>query len=530
MTPTASPHPPPEPATVLRAPGLVLHIDADGTVTSAGAPAAALPWLGACGELTVTGVDGPLALGAPRVGVDVDEVEVARSGGGLTTVVRHSVEQGWAVRVVLANETDAELALPEVRLGWRAAPGTVVTALAAGARAAYAVQAEDGEGPVLLGSLRAGAQHGVDAGGLLLGPVVLAPHHRWAVAWRWEVVPDARRAFVAELPRTTWLERDQTAVLRGGPDVAVVAPGLEVVPEDDRVEVLADEPGAYRVELRSARGTTALPLTWAPDLDDLVDVAAAALLVGPTTPAGTVRLDGAAAGLVLQDALAHRSGDDPDSVGDALELLAGTLADALDDGAADEGAVPTTLALLAREADRTGDTALLDVATRHLLATTAAVPGLGLAGAGIALARVRSGRPVTEVVAHLADLRAAAADPTGRDVAGLELALLLRPRDAEAGPEVLAGLRRLGASVGAGLPGRVVPPVAPDVLAHTSTVLGLVDEPTGQRLQRVWGVTASELARRSAAEVRARLADGVAGGTRDPADRRALAALVLGRR
>ena len=531
MTPTSSPNP--GPTTVLRAPGLVLHLDADGTVASVAGPAAASPWLHGCGALLVTGVDGPLVLGAPRVAVDVDEVEVARSGGGLSTVVRHSVEQGWAVRVVLANETDAELALTDVRLTWRAAPGTVVTALAAGARAAYAVQAEDGDGPVLLGSLRSGAQPGVDPEGLLLGPLVLAPHHRWAVSWRWEVVPDARRAVVADLPRTTWFDRGQTAVLPGGPDVAVVAPGLVVEPEDDRVEVTADEPGAYRVELRAARGTTALPLTWAPDLDDLVDVTVAALLAGPTTPGGTVRLDGATAGLVVQDALARRSGGDPDALGDALELLAGALADALDDGpdgGTGGGAPdPATLALLSREADRSGDAALLDVATRHLLATTAAVPGLGLAGVGIALARVRSGRPATDVVAHLAGLRAVAVDPSRRGVAGLELELLLRPRDAEAGPAVLAGLRRLGAWLGAGLPGRVVPPLAPDVLAHAATLLGLVDEPTGQRLQGAWGVTASELARRSAAEVRARLVDGGGGPTSDPVSRRALATLVLGR-
>ncbi|MGI3781339.1 MAG: hypothetical protein ACRYG2_11250, partial [Janthinobacterium lividum] len=283
----------PEPSAVLRAAALVLRLQPRGTVTAtsdAGSPPS--PWLVDVGGLVVTTSRGTVALGAPQVAVDVDELEVERSGGGLRTVVRHALEQTWTVRVVLVNESDVELALEQVRLGWSAAPGTVVTALAAGARAAYAVQPAHGDGPVLVGRLRSGAQHGVDETGLLLGPLVLAPHHRWVVQWRWEVVPDARRAATGrDLPRTTWLDLDQTVVLPSGPDEAVVAPGLAVEVEDDRVEVAAGEPGSYVLELRAARGTTAYPLTWAPDLDDLVDGRAEALLAGPTSPAGTARLD-----------------------------------------------------------------------------------------------------------------------------------------------------------------------------------------------------------------------------------------------
>lgn len=520
-------------STVLRAPGLVLRLDTQGTVRSVESTTAErASWLVDCGTLTVTTPDGPLALGAPGVAVDVDEVEVERFGGGLRTVVRHAVEQGWGVRVVLANESDTELALEQVRLGWRTAPGSVVTALAAGARAAYAVQAGHGNGPVLVGRLRSGAQPGVENEGLLLGPLVLAPHHRWVVSWRWEVVPDARRAVAGDdLPRTTWLDLGQTVVLPGGPDVAVVASEMAVELEDDRVEVSVAEPGPHAVELRSARGTATFPLTWAPDLDDLVDARAGTVLAGPTTPAGTVRLDGAAAGLVVQDALGRRSVGDPDELADALELVAGELVELLDHPDPDPdthpggpAAVdPLALAFLAREADRTGDAVLLDAAARRLLATTTAVPGLGLAGVGLALARVRSGRAATDLVAHLTDLRAAA---TPQDDAGLELALLLRPRDAVADASVLAGLRRLGAQLGAGLPGRVVPPATLDDVAYASTALSLVDEPTGQRLREGWGITASELGRRTAAEARARLAEETSGRAGD----RALAWLILGRR
>lgn len=519
-----------EPSAVLGAPGLVLHLDPSGTVsaTSDVAPPA-VAWLLDAGELTVSTTQGPVAVGAPRVTVDVDEVEVERSGGGLRTVVRHALEQAWTVRVVVVNESDAELALEQVHLGWRAAPGTVVTALAAGARAAYAMAPAHGDGPVLVGRLRSGVQPGVDETGLLLGPLVLAPHHRWAVQWRWEVVPDARRAAVGrDLPRTTWLDLGQTVVLPSGPDEAVVAPGLVVDLEDDRVEVAAEEPGSYVLELRAARGTTAYPLTWAPGLDDLVDDVAQALLTGPTSPAGTPRLDGAAAGLLVQDVLARRAVGEPDELGDALELVAGELVEELDDAAGPEPADPLTLAFLARETDRTVgtallDVALLDVATRRLLETTVAAPGLGLAGLGLALAHVRSGRAATAVVAHLSALLAEAGH---EDRAGLELALLLRQRDAVADEATFAGLRRLGATLGAGLPGRVVPAVALETVAYASTLLGLVDEPTGQRLQQTWGITASELARRTAAEARARSA--VADAAR--AGRRALAWLVLGRR
>ena len=99
------------------------------------------------------------------------------------------------------------------------------------------------------------------------------------------------------------------------------ATDLRLGRQDDRVEVAADAPGTYVVELRSARGTTAYPLTWAPDLDDLVDARAEELLAGPTSPAGTVRLDGAAAALVVQDALERRTVGPPDEVGDALDKL-----------------------------------------------------------------------------------------------------------------------------------------------------------------------------------------------------------------
>ena len=57
--------------TVLRAPGLVLRLDAAGTVIAAGsASSPAVTWLAVAGELTVTTRDGVVELGPPEVSVD----------------------------------------------------------------------------------------------------------------------------------------------------------------------------------------------------------------------------------------------------------------------------------------------------------------------------------------------------------------------------------------------------------------------------------------------------------------------------
>ena len=497
--------------------GLVLRLDADGTVDvrlSAGGSAL----VARAGDLAVETGGSALHLGPARVEVDVDEIEVTHEGAGLRTLVRHSFEQGWTLRVVLTSTAQEELRLDRVHLGVRSAEGTTMSALAAGAQAAYALQPAAGDGPVLVGRLRSGTQTTVDEDGLELGPLVLAPGHRWAAQWRWEVVSSARHVDPAgTLPRTPWLELNDVVVLPGGPDVAVVAPGLEVDQEDDAVRLEAFQPTTSTVELRSARGTSTYALTWVPSLDDLVDVEVEALLAGPTTPAGTARLPDAAAALLVQDALRRRAVPGPDAAAEALELAAGLL---LDELGPDEPGDPFTTALLAREADTDhgpGARATLDAARRAVLATREPVCGTGLAGVAVALAEVRSGAGGDAVVAHLAALRGRLVPA---DRAGLELAVLLG-----AGPEVVEpALRRLGARLGAGLPGRTLPEADLEELAHAATLLALVDEATGLRLQQVWGVTTSELARRASAEVRARTA-----AQDDPlAARRALAWLVLG--
>ncbi len=508
----------------LRTADLVLRFAPDGLVREAAHAGSPTSWLAGAGELTLANAHGPVPLGPAHVDVDADEVEVVRTGGGLRTMVRHAVEDAWTVRVVLGNESEADVTLTDVRLGWPAAPGAVVTALAASATALHTITPAPGTGPLLVGRLRAGAQPGAEEDGLLLGPLVLPAGHRVALQWRWDVV--GRPGLVdptGRLPPTPWLEPDQTVTVPAGPDVAVVAPGLDVEAGEDAVQVAALVPGPTTLELRSARGTTTYHLTCAPDLDDLLDVEAEALLAGPTTVAGTVRLRDAAAGLVVQDVLRRRQAGPAAVAGDALDLLVGLLEEQADEQTP-AGPDPLAPALLAREADRSGGPsahAALEAATRALRTVRVPTPGAGLAGIAVALARVRAGLDPAPAVTHLARLLDASTPSSDE---GLELAVLLRPDPGGQEP-VLGGLRRLGASVGAGLPGRVLPAVGLERLALVSVVLGLVDEGTGERLRREWGTAAAEVARRTAAEVRARVAE-------RPGERaagRALAWLVLGR-
>ena len=229
-------------------------------------------------------------------------------------------------------------------------------------------------------------------------------------------------------------------------------------------------------------------------------------------PSRRPALPGGAAGIVVQEALVRQRFDDPDRGEDALDLLAGTLSEAA-------APTPLDLAFLAREADRTGDHLLLERAEAGVLAATGPVPGLGLAATRVLLGGVGGGRPADALVAHLAALAGTVAAPSAAGVpevaAGLELLLLTGPRRGAAGrggrsPAVSDALLRVGAELGAGLPGRRLAdrtgglPV--DVLAHLAAVLTLVAEDTADELPGWWGTGPAEVARAAAAETRIRLA------------------------
>ena len=456
---------------------------------------------------------------------DVDELEVTRhSDVGIRATLRHTFDGGWRVRLLLHNPGPTAVGLDDVTLTCRAASATLTCAYAAGAEASYAVQPVGGDGPVLNGRLESGVQRRVDDDGLGLGSVRLEPGGRQVVRWRWEVLArprDVPRS--GARPATTWLTDGQGVTVDATADVAVVAPGLEQVSVAGGRELDASAPGEYPVELRSARGTTAFVLRWAPDLPELVSDAATAAMRGARARSGAVRLADAATGIVLQEVLDRAPLLDLDEAQDALDLLAGALSEV-------SRPDPLSLAFLAREADRSGDVMLLNRAYAELLAAPAPVPGLGLVAARIAVSTIRTGRPVHVLTEHLERLawlepRLRTADAGGGS--GVELALLVGRRDAGPADEALAAaLRGLGAALGSGLPGEVTPPLPLDTLAYLAGVLSMLDDAAGASLVSWWGIGASELARGSATQARARIAE--PGAADDQSTRRrALAWLVL---
>lgn len=492
----------------------------EGELVSCSAGTAALLTRGVLATARASGRD--VAWESAGLVADIDELEVTRhSDVGVRATLRHTFDAGWRVRLLLFNPGRTAVVLDDVTLTWRPASATLTCAYAAGAEAGYSVQPMQGDGPVLSGRLESGVQLRVDDDGLGLGSMRLEPGGRHVVRWRWEAVARPR-----DVPRSgarpvnTWLENGQGATLATTPDVAVLAPGLEQLSVAGGLELAANTPGRYPVELRSARGTTMFALRWAPDLSELVVDAATAAMGGTRVRSGAVRLADAAVGIVLQQALDQQHLPNIDDAQDALDLLAGELSEG-------PRSDPLSLAFLTREADRSGDVTLLDRAYAALLATPAPVQGLGLVAARVAVSAIRTGRPVRALTEHLERLepRLEAADAgTG---SGIELALLVRRRDAgPADASLVAALRRLGAVLGSGLPGDVMPLLPLDTLAYLTGVVGLLDDPAGAALASWWGIGASELARHSAAQARARIAG--PGATDDqPTRLRALAWLVL---
>ncbi len=521
--------PPDQVGRVFHAAGLALRFagpghDAAGTLLSCSAGSTSL--LSPSGALTAHVGDRPVAWAPARVLADVDELQVHTvSELGLEASLRHSFDDtGWGVRLLLVNSGPALLSLAEVTLTWRPAPGTVACGYAAGAEASYAVQPAGGDGPVLRGRLVSGTQLSVSGSGLGLGPRQWAPGERQVLQWRWEVTPGTVGG-TRPGPRSTWLDAGQSATFDTTADVAVVSPGLAQIAVAGGVELQAPRPGCYPVQLRSARGTTTWSLRWAPDLPALVTEAAATAMGAGRARSGAVRLVGPAAGIVLQHAQDLAAVENPDDVADALDLLAGQVSEQT---RSDPwiGPDPLSLAFLVRQADRTADRSLADGAWAVLLGTTEPAPGLGLAAASIVVSAIRAGRSTHALTERLQQLASRpGADPATSGQ--VELALLLRRR--AAGPpdqQLLAGLRHLGATLGSGLPGDVVPPVAVDTLAYLGSVLSLLDDADEAVLASWWGFSGSELATRSTAQARARIAQ--PNPADDEATRlRALAWLVL---
>lgn len=463
-----------------------------------------------------------------EVVADADEMTVGLRSNGLEVTLRHSFTAGWTTRLLLRNVATAPLALPGLRLVVRAASGQRVSALAAGARACWAVQSCVGDGPLLTARLTAGSVSSIDDTGFELGPVRLETDQRYVVQWRWEQLATPRSVVAGPgrdvLVARTAYEVDEGVLLPDDPDAALVTPAevdVDTVEEPAAVgrEVSAAVPGRHRIELRSAEGDVRLDLSWVAPLAAQLAAWSERALAGPRTSSGIVVLDGLETAIVLQAAVGTGSLADPDQADDALDRVTSRL---LDEGTVD-GAAFAPLFLLG-EHSRTGDPEVLDLALRRstvlLARVEPAAPGLGLTLLRAVLAGGGSDQRVIGLVAD--GLARADRGLTGTDLgpddeldarsaaAELELLLAVRPLlppDHPAGARLTALVRRLGAGVGGGLPGRLLTPPSVAEHAYLVAVLRMLPEDGLPSVTRSWGAPPSLLAQRATLEVLDRLDD-----------------------
>lgn len=454
---------------------------------------------------------------------DSDEVEVVREADGLLRLaVRHTFAAGWGLRIAVTNIGATDLTLDDMRLALVSGERYVPWGLAAGAEAAYSLHPLDGAGPVLGGLLKLGSVRGLDPGGASLGRIDLAPGGRYILVWQWSWYATPRALAAGRhpgVPASTYLIAGQSARIVAGSDVAVLAPDrhLVVAPEGETTELIPSGPGDYPVELRSALGAVGYRLHCAAPAENLLARLADRLLGGARTPAGVIRLDTAAAGLVVQYAMASGI-DHTDEASEALDLLTSRLRTA----AAQD---PLSAAYLSGEAVRIDEAELIDVAVEAMRATELVEPGLGLALLRLSVSSLVVGRDVSAVLDRLQSLAAApAADAylvdadsaLRRDIGRLELmAVLASSRREEAPqPDLIANVARIGVWLGAGLKGEPVRRLGLVLLAQLGAALELLPEQLEPAFHRRWPCPPSELAHRARAELLSRLPSNLFAGKR----------------
>ena len=451
--------------------------------------------------------------GQPDIELDTDEVQIDwQSEGGLRLSVRHTFTAGWGMRLALINLTGEPQLLDDVELTLQAAPGHLGWGLAAGCEAAFSIHPADGGSPVLGGVLRVGSIVSFSPAGANLGEVELPAHGRYVLSWQWDWYANPRvfgRGRHTGVPDSFFLITEQPARITAGPDTAVVAPGLHVLAEEgDTIELQASAPGVYGVELRSATGVVGYSLFAADPPDVFLTGLATSLLGGPRTPAGVVRIDDAAAGLVVQQALSKGQLEQPEDAADTLARLAARITQT-------QNVDPLALAFLTGQAVAEGDAELLDTVVTGLLACSSGTPGIGLAVLRLRAASLVLGAPTRGAIERLRTMSESldverdnreAEDPpamVGRDVAALELAIVLGSVDfeveAQSGAE--ARVARLGRRLGAGLKGLPAEPVELVELAQIAVVLDLLPERLGVAFGRRWLCSPGELGRRARTEV-----------------------------
>ena len=437
---------------------------------------------------------------------DDDEIEQHWTAPGLASVVvRHSFVGGWRTRVVLA-ELSGRPWTASLRLGVQPGPGVRPWSWATGAHGVLALLPDDPAGSVLY--VRTGPSPAPVAprpDGLVLGPYRLAAGERlvtsfeWASArWPREVTARLGSTWPA-LPRWSTVALDEEIWLPADPDAALVLPD-EVGTTDlgDRQALTSAVPGRYRVELRSARGSTELELAWAPPVPEFLSSVAERILAAPSGPAGVVGMPDLACAVVVQRASRILGFPSAIAAADALDQFTARFDDDGPDRAL--GAI-----YLIGEYDRLGDPDLIVRATELIARAGTPVPGSGLALIRTAIATVVAGRPPDS------GPRLTAVDPG--DLAGLEVLLATRPQAApDNGSPLAAGLHRLGLELLAGLPGRLPDDHPSDDTAYAIAVLRLVPDALNHWWSVRYGLPAAELADARALELVDRLGPDAAVG------------------
>ena len=384
--------------------------------------------------------------------------------------LRHTFTGGWRTRIACTNLASTEWT---GSLDLILAPGEAFRSwgMSLAQESTYAILPWSAELPILAARSVHTPIGAVGAGGLQLGPIVVAPGERFVAAWDWwstqhpsgladRLPADAPRRLTVEVGDEIWLPAD--------PDTAVVAPPDVDATDDHRHRALsATEPGHRRVEVRSARGSTVLDLSWVPSPSDFLAAAAERALDERPGPNGVVRLPDLATALVVQRAVRTAGFSAAAEAADALDLFTARMVDTTDEAA-------LSVIFLSGEYDRTGDPDQLAEAIRRLAAATAVTPGLGSATVRAGLAAVATGRrPMLPAVRPTA-----AEDSSFSDVAAaLELRLAVAsPPQLLTDRQINSLLYRVGVEVGAGLPGRGSSHLPLDDLGHCLAVLHLIPD------------------------------------------------------
>ncbi len=476
-------------------------LGAGGEIVSVTARPGGPTYLVGGGHVVATIAGRQIQLAVTAVTVDIDEVELrGHLHHGVTVTVRHSFAAGWGVRLVLANDASGPIAL-EARMGWVSGPDCPAWALPAGATGGYAVPAPDGAGPLLGGELTRGSFAEVDAEWVGLGRIELPPLGRYVVQWQWDWYPSParfERGRFLSVPRQLVLRAGEIARITADDDEAVVARGVDLARVGGEWELAMTGPGRVPVQVSSARGVTAYDLTWVAPVEEVLAEIGVSLVPG--------RLADVDAALAVQHVLARGETEDPEAAEDTLDRFTGRLLDAA------PALGPREIGYLSAEFERTHETEVLDAAAAGLLEVATPIAGVGLAATHLCVAAMVAGRPVEDLLGHLAGLAAMAVPGPGLADLAARLELLAvgpgRGTSAEllVWAEVEELLDRVGSWLGAGLRGRPIRPLPVDDLAHLSVVLGLLPEEVGASTRRAWGMSPHALARKTEAEVIARLA------------------------